>query len=368
MSEILPVLYEDRPCYSIRIESSFSAFSEAIYEIVGLNYEKVCIVTDTNVAKLYLDEMEKICKDHFRHVFSFIFTAGESSKNLDTVQKLYEHLINNRFDRRSLLIALGGGVVGDLTGFAASTFLRGIDFIQVPTTLLSQVDSSIGGKTGVDFLQYKNMVGAFYMPRMVYINTATLQTLPPLQFTSGMGEVIKHGLIQNQAYYLWLREHQKEIQSLDPAALEKMVLESCKIKKHVVEKDPKEKNIRAYLNFGHTIGHAIEKLSDFSLCHGHCVALGMHGALYLSKKRGLLTQEAYENALDTIRVYGLPLTTTGIDDSSVLQATKSDKKMAGDHIKFVVLDGVGQAKLALDFTDEDLQEAIHEILVPEGAV
>lgn len=362
MEQKLQVYYEGTPCYNIDIQSSFLDFSQDIKEISDTSYQKVCVVTDSNVEKLYLDEIIGECDSLFSSVFSFTFEAGEASKNMDTVQKLYEFLILNHFDRKALLIALGGGVVGDLTGFVAATYLRGIDFIQVPTTLLSQVDSSIGGKTGVDFMQYKNMVGAFYMPRLVYINIRTLHTLPEVQFQSGMGEVIKHGLIQNDSYFQWLKEQQSAICALDDSCLEKMVYESCKIKKRVVEEDPKETSIRGYLNFGHSIGHAIEKLSDFRLFHGQCVAIGIHAALILSHRLGYLTQEEIQEALALLTAYGLPVSVSGLEPKKILAAMKSDKKMVGSKIKFIILQAMGEAAIYRDFTDEDLMDAIGSII------
>jgi 3-dehydroquinate synthase len=363
MSKELEVQYEEKPCYNIYIESSFNNFIADLQRISGMTYDKVCIVTDSNVEKLYLDEIVGLCQPIFSTVSSFVFEAGEASKNMDTVQKLYQHLIENHFDRKNLLIALGGGVVGDLTGFTAATYLRGIDFIQVPTTLLSQVDSSIGGKTGVDFMQYKNMVGAFYMPRMVYINTRTIHSLPPVQFQSGMGEVIKHGFIKNASYDTWLRENQNHIQNLEDTYLEDMVYESCKIKKAVVEEDPKEQGIRGHLNFGHTIGHAVEKLSNFTLCHGQCVAIGMHAALYLSYQMGNITKAEYQQSLATIQAYGLPISVAHQQANEILTATKSDKKMIGKQIKFIILNHIGEAAIYRDFSDAQLMDAIAQILV-----
>lgn len=362
MSKKLEVMYDGKPCYPIYLEQSFDAFLHHYCSLSSSKHKKVCIVTDSGVADLYLSEMENICKKQFSDVFSFVFPQGEASKNLDTVQKLYLELINKIFDRKDLLIALGGGVVGDLTGFTAATYLRGIDFIQVPTTLLSQVDSSIGGKTGVDFSQFKNMVGAFYMPRMVYINTAVLRTLPVVQFQSGMGEVIKHGLIKSRSYYQWLKESHDAIMALDDSVLEEMIYESCKIKKAVVEEDPKEHGIRAHLNFGHTIGHAVEKLSDFTLYHGQCVAIGMRGAAYLSTVNHQMSPEVYRDILETIESFGLPTTVSGFDATSILDATKSDKKMDAGHIKFVVLDSVGEAVIDTNYTDDMLLSAISTIL------
>ena len=265
------------------------------------------MVTDSTVAELYSEtvirQLEPVCKE----VHLFVFEAGEKNKNLDTVRKLYEFLIQNHYDRNDMLVALGGGVVGDLCGFTAATYLRGIRFIQVPTTLLSQVDSSIGGKTGVDFDAYKNMVGAFHMPQLVYTAAASLLTLTEEQFACGMGEVIKHGLIMDAGYYEWLQEHREEILARDLSICEQMILISCRIKRDVVEQDPTEQGIRGILNFGHTLGHAIEKLMDFKLLHGQCVALGSIAAAYLSAGRGEITMDEAVQIRNVFEEFGLPV-------------------------------------------------------------
>ena len=363
MAKQLTIHYQGAPCYDIVIEDSFEPLPDHMKKALPKTYHRVCIVTDTVVEKLYLEEVASACRACFPVVSTFAFPAGEAQKNLDTVQELYLHLIREHFDRGDLLIALGGGVVGDLTGFAAATYLRGIDFIQIPTTLLSQVDSSIGGKTGVDFMQYKNMVGAFYMPKLVYMNTSVLRTLPKEQFASGMAEIIKHGLIEDAVYYTWIWEYAEKIQALQPDALEEMIHWSCLIKGHVVEEDPKEQGIRAHLNFGHTIGHAIEKLSDFSLSHGQCVALGMIAAAHLSQKLGYLSEDETEMIAEVLKKFGLPTRIPGDlpvsgEPEEILAATKSDKKMSGTQIRFVILKAVGVAGIYRDFTDEDLLEAI----------
>ena len=195
MANRMTVHMDEKPVYDILLKQDFSALPKEL-ESFHLEHRKICIVTDSNVAPLYLEEVKELLKPCCSQVISFVFPAGEEHKNLDTVRDLYETLILAKFDRNDMLAALGGGVVGDLCGFAAATYLRGVSFIQLPTTLLSQVDSSIGGKTGVDFDAYKNMVGAFHMPKLVYENIGALKTLPPEQFSAGMGEVIKHGLIQ----------------------------------------------------------------------------------------------------------------------------------------------------------------------------
>lgn len=362
MSKDLLINYDNKPCYNIHIRSDFNDFVELFQSTITKEYDAICIVTDTNVAPLYLDTVVELSNKICDKISSFTFKAGEESKNLNTVQNLYEHLIKERFTRKSLLIALGGGVVGDLTGFTASTYLRGIDFIQMPTTLLSQVDSSVGGKTGVDFLQYKNMVGAFYMPKMVYMNLSTLNTLNDYNFACGMSEVIKSALIQNADFYCWLKSNSEAVKNKDFSALEHTVYECCKIKGYVVEIDPKEQGIRAYLNFGHTIGHAVEKLSNFAMGHGQCVSTGMVSAAHLSKQLGYLNTNDVEDITNTLLQYDLPISVANLDANDILMATKSDKKMSKNKIKFTILKNIGEADSYLDFTDDDLINAIKLIL------
>ena len=274
---------------------------------------------------------------------------------------MYEFLICGHYGRNDLLIALGGGVVGDLTGFAAATYLRGIDFIQIPTTLLAQVDSSVGGKTGVDFNQYKNMVGAFHQPRLVYMNVNTLKTLPDDQFASGMGEVLKSGLIRDAAFYEWTINHMSEIQERIYPVLVKMIKKCCEIKSQVVENDPTEKGERAILNLGHTIGHAVEKMMDFRLLHGQCVALGTIAAAYISFKREYLTLEEFYEIRDMNVGFDLPIFFHGAASEDILSATKSDKKMVDHKIKFILLKKIGQAYVDTTVTDEEMLDAINFI-------
>lgn len=367
MSKSITVSYEGKPCYPIRIEQDFQKLPEEIQKLGYGSDQKICIVTDDQVAGLHLKAFEDVIKSCFNNVHTFCFSAGEAQKNLDTVQKLYEHLINNYFDRHDILIAFGGGVTGDLTGFTAATYLRGIDFIQIPTTLLSQVDSSIGGKTGVDFLQYKNMVGAFYQPRLVYMNLSLLKTLPNEQFLSGMGEILKHGLIKSASYFSWLKENAKSILNLQPDILEEMIYKSCRIKQDVVERDPKEKGERALLNFGHTIGHAIEKLSDFKLPHGQCVAIGMAAACHLSCNLGHIACAEYGCIKDTLAYFGLMDHVCGLSAQEILSATKSDKKMLAGQVKFILLESVGNAYANSQLTDEQILTAILSVLEQNGA-
>lgn len=343
-------------CYHIYLEPDFAKLPEAV-EPLNIKERKLCIVADSTTAELYGAKLKEILKETCTYVSMFVFPAGEVNKTLNTVRDLYEHLILEKFDRKDMLVALGGGVVGDLTGFAAATYLRGIGFIQIPTTLLSQVDSSIGGKTGVDFDAYKNMVGAFHMPRLVYMNLNVLKTLPDRQFACGMGEIIKHGLIQDSDYLEKLSTYQREIREKNYAALLWMVAGSCKVKRHVVEEDPTEQGIRAWLNFGHTIGHSVEKLKDFTLCHGECVAIGCAAAAWMSWKRGLISEKEKEAAEQLLLDYQLPVRVKGLKPEDIVKTTKLDKKMDAGKVKFVLLKKIGEAFVTRDVEDEELLRA-----------
>ena len=343
-------------CYHIYLEPDFAKLPEAV-EPLNIKERKLCIVADSTTAELYGAELKEILKETCTYVSMFVFPAGEVNKTLNTVRDLYEHLILEKFDRKDMLVALGGGVVGDLTGFAAATYLRGIGFIQIPTTLLSQVDSCIGGKTGVDFDAYKNMVGAFHMPRLVYMNLNVLKTLPDRQFACGMGEIIKHGLIQDSDYLEKLSTYQREIREKNYAALLWMVAGSCKVKRHVVEEDPTEQGIRAWLNFGHTIGHSVEKLKDFTLCHGECVAIGCAAAAWMSWKRGLISEKEKEAAEQLLLDYQLPVRVKGLKPEDIVKTTKLDKKMDAGKVKFVLLKKIGEAFVTRDVEDEELLRA-----------
>lgn len=360
MSERLNILYDKKPCYDIVFSTDFGELLTELNEL-SIESRKVCIVTDSHVASLYGDEVMEILNGHCRKNVLFSFPAGEENKTLDTVKNIYTFLINEKFDRKDLLIALGGGVVGDITGFAAATYLRGIDFVQIPTTLLAQADSSIGGKTGVDFDGYKNMVGAFYMPKLVYMNVGVLKTLDDRQFFSGFAEVMKHGLIKDAMFYEWLLDNMYEICDRDLDTLLEMVQRSSKIKKLVVEKDHTEKGDRALLNFGHTIGHAIEKYKNFSLTHGECVALGAVAAAFISWKHEWLSMEEYYEIRDMFVPFNLPISIEDIEPQEILKLTKSDKKMEDGNIKFVLLKKVGKALIDRTVTDDDILNALAEI-------
>ncbi|MCI8529191.1 MAG: 3-dehydroquinate synthase [Lachnospiraceae bacterium] len=360
MSERLPITYNKKPCYDIVFTQSFDSLWEELKEM-GCENKRLCIVTDSKVNELYGEEVLEAISGRCLKAVKYIFPNGEENKTLKTVQEIYRYLIQEGFDRKDMLLALGGGVVGDTAGYTAATYLRGIDFVQIPTTLLAQADSSIGGKTGVDFDGYKNMVGAFKMPRLVYMNLSVLRTLDDRQYFSGFGEVMKAALIRDSLFYEWLIEKMYEICERDLDILQEMLFCSCKIKKNIVEKDPLEQGERALLNFGHTIGHAIEKAKDFSLCHGECVALGAVAAAFISWKRELLTMDEYYEIRDMFVPFYLPISVEGIDPEEILRLTKSDKKMESGKIKFVLLKKIGKAIIDNTVTDEEILAAVNEI-------
>ena len=357
MSEIITVHLDQKPIYDIVIEKDFSQLGTA-FSRLNVTGRKICIVTDSNVGPLYAKAVQEVLETTGNQIFVYTFAAGEESKNLNTVQDLYEFLIENHFDRKDMLAALGGGVVGDLTGFTAATYLRGISFIQIPTSLLAQVDSSIGGKTGVDFRAYKNMVGAFHQPKLVYINTTTLKSLPEREYFSGMGEVIKHGLIKDADYYEWIKENIDAIKAREHEAVKEMIYQSCLIKGGVVERDPKEKGERALLNFGHTLGHAIEKLKDFTWLHGECVAAGCCLAAEISCIKGNISKEEVDDIKGVFEAFDMNGDISELSADDIVKTTKSDKKMVGDKIKFVLLRSVGDAYVDMSVTDDEMKQVL----------
>ncbi len=365
MAQRLPILYQKKPCYDIVITKNFEDLAVEL-QALGVEKKRLCIVTDSNVDQIYGEEVLALLDGFCLKAVKYVFPAGEENKTLDTIKDIYRFLIEEGFDRKDMLIALGGGVVGDMTGYTAATYLRGIDFVQIPTTLLAQADSSIGGKTGVDFDGYKNMVGAFKMPRLVYMNLSVLKTLDDRQYFAGFAEIMKHGIIKDAIFYEWLIDKMYEICERDLDTLEEMVMRSCAVKKLVVEKDPTEQGDRALLNLGHTIGHAIEKAKDFQLYHGECVALGIVAAAFISWKKELLNMDEYYEIRDMFVPFYLPISVDGINPEEILQLTKSDKKMEAGNIKFVLLKKIGKAVIDTSVTDEEILAAINEINFSEG--
>lgn len=360
MADRMTINYEKKPCYDIVFAGDFELLLDELSKL-GVAGRKVAVIADSNTARLFGDTVCGLLDGHCKQILFHVFQAGEANKTLETVKEIYKALIEAKFDRKDLLIALGGGVVGDITGYAAATYLRGVDFVQIPTTLIALSDSSIGGKTGVDFDGYKNMVGAFYMPKLVYMNISVLKELDDRQFYAGFAEVMKHGLIKDAMFYEWLLDHMYEIHDRDQDVLREMVMRSCTVKKLVVEKDPKEQGERALLNFGHTVGHAIEKAMNFEMLHGECIALGMVAAAYISWKHNWLSMEEYYEVRDMFVPFNLPISIDSINPEEILALMKSDKKMEAGQIKFILLKKVGKAVIDKTVTDDEIMEAVREI-------
>ena len=299
--------------------------------------QKITVVSDTNVAPLYLDAVVSSLKKTGFEVNAFIFDAGERSKHLGTIKDIYDSLADFSMTRKDIIVALGGGVCGDMAGFAAATYLRGIDFIQIPTSLLAQVDSSVGGKTGVDLPQGKNLVGAFHQPIAVLIDPDALKTLPDDFIIDGMGEVIKYGCIKDAELFEFLEKN-------DVLDHIESVIETCvKIKRDVVSRDEREKGERMLLNFGHTLGHAIEKLNGFSqITHGMAVVIGMVLIAKAGEKNGITEPGTSERIIGLCKKYDLP-TTTSISFAQITDAAKNDKKSAGNSINLVLLSKIGES-------------------------
>ncbi len=300
---------------------------------------RAVIVSDTNVAPLYADRVRQSLIDNGFETSLFVFEAGEASKRLSTIEKMYTHFYEHNLTRTDIVIALGGGVTGDMAGFAAASYLRGIDFVQIPTSLLAQVDSSVGGKTAVDLPSGKNLVGAFWQPILVLIDPETLSTLPETFFRDGLGEVVKYGCIRSRSLFERL-ERENAMDFIDD------VIEECvSIKRDVVEHDERDTGERAILNFGHTFGHALEKLTDYSgMTHGEAVAAGAILLTRISQAKGM-TESGTAQRLETLlRKYNLP---TSVDFAlpDILAATRGDKKSTGKSVNFVFLKSIGECYL-----------------------
>ncbi len=323
-------------------ERSYPIYITTDYSELGKSLQsaklrgKMVLITDTNVEKQQSDLCIESLKDYDCEIHKFVIPAGEKSKNLENIREIYKFLIDLKLDRSATLIALGGGVVGDITGFAAATFLRGINFVQVPTSLLAQSDSSVGGKVGVDFNDSKNIIGAFYQPRLVYINVNSLKTLPKRELQAGLAEVVKHGIIQDPDFFEYIDYNVNKIFSFDEGVLQYLAKMNCAIKGNVVEKDEKESGLRANLNFGHTIGHAIETVMNFELLHGECVALGMVGAFKMAQYLEMVDESLVDKVKETLKKIGLPVRLDGIDVDKVYNQMFYDKKIKGSKLTFIL--------------------------------
>lgn len=326
----------DKP-YEVRIENGILDRTGAALKTLFKSGSRAMIVSDTNVFPLYGERLEKSLSQAGFKVSSFVFEAGEAQKQLSTVMKIYEALSENGFTRSDFIVTLGGGIAGDMGGFAAATFLRGIDFVQVPTSLLAQVDASVGGKTGVDLPFGKNLVGAFHQPRMVITDPQTLSTLPDAFFSDGMGEVIKYGCIMDEELFGKLERGEV----ID--ALEETICRCVNCKKQLVEEDTNDKGRRMILNFGHTFGHALEKLTGFSsLSHGLAVGIGMVMAAQVGESFGITEAGTADRIRAVLKNYEMP-TDTQFDFAEIIEATSLDKKSFGKTLNLILIEKIGKS-------------------------
>jgi 3-dehydroquinate synthase len=331
--------------YPISIGPSLLADGALLARHVAGN--KVAIVTNTTVAPLYLATVRDALLAHGKQVIEIILPDGEEYKTWASLMQVFDALLAAKADRKTTLLALGGGVIGDLTGYAAASYMRGIDFIQVPTTLLSQVDSSVGGKTGINHPLGKNMIGAFYQPRVVIADTATLETLPDRELSAGLAEVIKHGAIIDVQFFDWIEANIGLLMARDKGALAYAIARSCEIKADVVRQDEREGGLRAILNFGHTFGHAIEAgLGYGAWLHGEAVGCGMVMAADLSQRMGLVDASTVARVRQLVAAAGLPTVAPDLGTERWLELMEVDKKNEGGAIKFILLKPLGKPSIS----------------------
>ena len=311
--------------------------------IAPLAPTRIALVTSTTVGGLYAEPL-RAALEAIAGVVTVALPDGEMHKQWSSVSTILDALVDSRADRKSLVVALGGGVVGDVAGFAAAIYMRGIRFVQVPTTLLAQVDSSVGGKTGINHVRGKNLIGAFHQPQLVISDTATLQTLPDRELSAGLAEVLKHGLLGDQDYFERTSCDLPALRSRDPDALTRAIARSCEIKSGIVARDERESGERALLNLGHTFGHAIEALTGYTKwLHGEAVGCGLVLAADLSSRIGLLPREALAPVESAVRAAGLPTRIAGLSARAATESMRGDKKSEAGSIRFVLLDRIGHA-------------------------
>jgi len=324
-----------------------------------LKQKHVALVTNTTVAPLYLDRLINSLHQHKIKAFSIILPDGETYKNQDSLHLIYDALLKEKCERNTTLIALGGGVIGDITGYAAATYLRGIPFIQIPTTLLSQVDSSVGGKTGINHSLGKNMIGAFYQPQCVIADIESLKTLPQREFSAGMAEVIKYGLIRDDNFFEWLEKNIDGLMQQDASLLIEAIERSCQNKADVVEMDEHESGVRATLNLGHTFGHAIENAMGYGVwLHGEAVAIGIMMAAHLSRLMQWLTDDEYHRIFNLLQKVNLPIDPPIISLERYLALMSMDKKVVNGKIRLVLQKGIGDSVITSDYDEKYLRATL----------
>lgn len=354
--QTLNVALGDRS-YPIHIGSQILGDANLI--LPHLKRRQVAIVSNTTVAPLYLDVLVQPLKAAGVSVIEIVLPDGEAYKNSDTLNQIYDGLLQNRCERTTTLIALGGGVIGDLTGYAAATYLRGVPFIQVPTTLLSQVDSSVGGKTGINHPLGKNMIGAFYQPQVVIADIATLKTLPGRELAAGMAEVIKYGLIRDSDFFDWIERNIDKLNALDAEAMSYAIYRSCQNKAEVVAADERESGERALLNLGHTFGHAVENAMGYGVwLHGEAVAAGTMLAADLSYRLGWLKESEVDRIRKLFVAAKLPVDAPNLGVDRYLDLMGLDKKVVDGKIRLVLQQGIGKSVLTSDYDTQALKQTL----------
>ena len=325
----------------------------------GIERSRLFIITDSNVEELLgLDLLNLLVEAGFRADL-ISFAAGEESKNMDTVVNLARRLVQLGADRKSLLLALGGGVTGDICGFLASIYMRGVPFVQIPTTLLAQVDSSVGGKTGVDLPEGKNLIGTFAQPVAVFADIGVLTSLPAPELRNGMAEIVKYGMIMDDNLFQFLEEKWWDIINLEPETTSFLVRRSCEIKADVVSKDEREGGLRRILNFGHTIGHAVEAVSGYSIPHGEAVSIGMAAVSRISAARGLMTPEEMNRLKCILEQFKLPVAIPeGMDRHAIIEHMKRDKKVRDGKLHFILTRGIGESLVVDDVGRKEIERAL----------
>jgi len=339
-------------------ENTFTEIGRALRETAFP--AKIAVITNPTVGDLYCERLVSALVQDGRQVSVIRLPDGEAYKTVATLEHIYDVLIEQRFDRYCGLLALGGGVIGDIVGFAAATYLRGIPFVQIPTTLLAQVDSSVGGKTGVNHPQGKNLIGAFYQPKHVHIDVSVLATLPDREYAAGLAEVIKYGIIWDADFFKWLEDNREFLARRSAEALIHAVMMSCQIKANVVENDEKEQGIRALLNLGHTFGHAVETLAGYGVIkHGEAVAIGMVMAARTSLKRGLCSQVELDRIVQLLTFFNLPVVPPDFSAQDYHAVMQRDKKVKDGRVRLVLNHGIGAAELHdVDHLEQQLVELL----------
>ena len=344
---------------SYPIQIGRNLLSNASLILPYLKRKHVAVVTNTTVAPLYLSQLSDSLKVAGVQVISIILPDGEAYKNSETLNTIYDALLQNRCERSTTLIALGGGVIGDLTGYAAATYLRGVPFIQIPTTLLSQVDSSVGGKTGINHPLGKNMIGAFYQPQLVLADIDTLKTLPAREFSAGVAEVIKYGLIRDADFFDWLETNMASLMKLDEQVLSYAIYRSCQNKAEVVAIDEHEQGERALLNLGHTFGHAIENAMGYGVwLHGEGVAAGTVMAADLSQRMGWINTTDFARIKASFQSANLPIVPPSLGVEKYLDLMALDKKVENGKIRLILQKDIGKSVITSDYDVEKLKETL----------